>query len=179
MKTIVAAAVMAACVLVSAAGGAPAARDPWKQLRRPLHLPTLSTGEPCPVSTARSRGGLGVALGDEPPFALSVPRATMELVRARARDDGWYAYRTVWLAPAGFRERVLVRGRRLDRSRAVAFASAVKARARSELRLAYGRSKRQQTRTAYTLVRSPGCFGLQADSPASSGVLVLGAVLGG
>src|SRR5215210_2734946 len=100
MKTVVAAGLLAACLLVAPAGGASPARDPWKQLRRPLHLPALVTGEPCPVSTARRRGSLGVALGDEPPFALSFPRATMQLVRAKARGDGWYAYRTVWLAPA-------------------------------------------------------------------------------
>ncbi|MBD0328664.1 MAG: hypothetical protein ICV64_00960 [Thermoleophilia bacterium] len=165
------------CVLASGAVAHAAAGDPWKPLRRPLHLPSLAVGEPCPFSQVRRRQGVADALGEEPPWVHPFPGGYLPLSRARPRRDGWFAYRVGWIAPRRLAGHVLVRGRRIDRLGPLRFAATATARPRAELRLTFTASRRARPHRAWLLVRSPGCFGLQQDGATFSGTLVFGARL--
>jgi hypothetical protein len=175
-RVVPALAAVAVCLLSVTA--ASAARDPWKQLHRPLHLPKLALGEPCPTSSVRSRFGLADALGEEPPYAFPFPAATVTLGRARTRRDDSYAYRVRWLAPARFSGRVLVRGRRLDRVTSVRFSPTANGRGSGELELTFARAVRRQTRgPVWLILRSPGCYGFQVDGLTFSNTLLFQARL--
>jgi len=171
-------AVALAFLVVTASSGAAKPSDPWKQLRRPLHLPTLAAGEPCPVSDVRTRHGLAGALGADPPYPLPFPQATLDLGRAKPRSDGRWAYAARWLALPRFAGRVLIRSRRLDRPASVGFAKRAHGRRAAELKLSFGRSRGWQTRgRAYLVVPSPGCYGFQVDGLDFSNTVVFQARL--
>ena len=150
------------CVLVGSPAASPA-QPPWKQLRRPLHLPSLSTGEPCPVSDSRRRLGKNDALGEEAPYALPFPDATA-YVDTTAFRGGRFPYRIRWVAPAALAGPVLIRSRRLDRPRSVRFAKTRQSRTTGELRVVFTPGKAAQVRgSAFVLLPSPGCYGFQVD----------------
>ena len=165
-------------VAASSVAAKPKPSDPWKQLRRQLHLPTLAAGEPCPVSDVRMRHGLAGVLGADPPYPLPFPQATLDLGRATPRNDRRWAYAGRWLAPPRFAGRVLIRSRRVDRPATVGFAKAAHGRRSSELKLSFARSRRWQTRgRVYLLVPSPGCYGFQVDGLDFSNTVVFQARL--
>jgi len=150
------------CVLVSSPVASPA-QPPWKQLPRPLHFPSVSIGEPCPVSDSRRRLGKNDALGEEAPYALPFPDATAYVDTTNFRG-GRFAYRVRWVAPASLAGPVLIRSRRLDRSRSVRFAKTRQSRTTGELRVVFTRRKTAQVRgSAFVLLPAPGCYGFQVD----------------
>ena len=169
---------MLAFLVGAASGTAAKPPDPWKQLRRAIHLPTLAAGEPCPLSDAGTRHGLAGALGADPPYPLPFPQATLDLGRAKPRRDGRWAYAVRWLAPPRFSGRALIRSRRLDRPGAVGLAESARGRRRFELKLSFARSRRWQTRgRGYVVVPSPGCYGFQVDGLEFSNTVVFQARL--
>jgi len=98
-------------------------------LRRPLHLPALDPGAPCPTSSGRqfSNGQFGgIALGSGPVRPLiSAPGGAPEhgvlaLSRQSPRSP-WWAIKTLWFSHPRYRGPVLVRGRRLDGPAKVVF----------------------------------------------------------
>jgi len=169
---------LSACILVGSPVASPA-QPPWKQLRRPLHLPSVSIGEPCPVSDSRRRLGKDDALGEEAPYALPFHDATA-FVDTTNFHGGRFAYRVRWLAPRSLAGPVLIRSRRLDRPRSVRFAKTRQSRTTGELHIIFTRRKAAQVRgSAFVLLPSPGCYGFQVDGLDFSTTSVFAARLAG
>jgi len=166
------------CVLVGTPVASPA-QPPWKQLRRPLHLPSVSIGESCPVSDSRRRLGKNDALGEEAPYALPFADATAYVDTTNFRG-GRFAYRVRWLAPAAFTGPVLVRARRLDRPAPVRFAKTRGSRTAGDVRVVFARRKAAQVRgSAFVLLPAPGCYGFQLDGLDFSNTSIFAARLAG
>jgi hypothetical protein len=94
-------------------GGVPEA------LRRPLALPTVTTGGRCPITTMGEEidnGQLaGFALGQGPvqPILLPFNRSSGE-ASFKHLGRGWYATKTLWFSRPDYHGPVFIRGRQLD-----------------------------------------------------------------
>jgi hypothetical protein len=116
---------------VSSPDGSPPAEGIPSSLHRPLHLPTVQPGGPCPTATGRPYTNSlfgGIALGSGPVLPL--------LGVARARDVGpakqgvlrflpsldypaWFSLKTLWFSFPSYQGPVFIRGRQLDGSHSV------------------------------------------------------------
>jgi hypothetical protein len=111
---------LAATATVAAA--APSGVVPWSLLRRPLHLPLVAAGSPCPVSRidrrvpwARIRifGGAGIGPGPVYP-GLGTTSGLLNAVKDTQYGGPWQGQKVFWYIAPTYRGRVLIRGRRLD-----------------------------------------------------------------
>ena len=108
-------------VLGPGAAQAGQAENPWAELHRPLDLPNVEAGEPCPVSAvdprvdwaeARIFGGSGIGRGPAYP-GLGSSGGHLE-ARPDSLDGSWYFEKVFWYVLPRYRDRVLIRGRRID-----------------------------------------------------------------
>jgi len=169
--------------LVVAVGGASAAGKPhwtWRSLHRPLHVPRIAPGSPCPVSKPDPRGDLsrfgafvGQAWGTGPAYpVLNFDRERPLLLfrDAPSPNDAWPAsqwrgQKVMWVVAPRYGKRVLVRGRQLDGSNELRFDGGVVPA--PELRLGGDPSQASSTR-----LQAPGCYGYQIDGAGFSRVIV-------
>ena len=170
------------------AGGADAKRTPawtWAALHRPLHVPTLSPGSSCPVSTTRpvrldARQGTNGLAGPGPAYpSLSAP-GTVEFVYPPVQQQvdfygsGWGGNKVLWWVARSYKGPVLIRGRQLDGPHLVRFdRGAPPAR---EIRIppyagAYYRIHARD-RPSYTRLEAEGCYAYQIDGLGFSRVIV-------
>lgn len=173
-----------ACALAAlGAVAAPSAgaRDPWAALRRPLRIKPLAAGARCPVTPAHHlSSGVPDVEGTGPVYPAGF---------AFSHDDlhpTWMASKTLWAWEPALKTRatrVLVRGRRIDRPGVVRFQLGPNwsPSVSSELRIdtaqpvgSFGNSTWGTTVTL-VLVRAPGCYALQLDSPGGTRTIVLAA----
>jgi hypothetical protein len=157
--------------------------DPWAALRRPLHLPSVATGERCPVTPARELSpAFGRGNGNGPVYPL-VDRSLPFLYPVR-RSQGWYpskwsGQKVLWVAPPSFEGRVLVRGRRLDGRYLLRFGDRRRWPA-GELRMTFGPERLGEGGWlefgTYTRLRAAGCYAWQIDGQSFSEVVVFRAV---
>lgn len=151
--------------------------DLWFRLRRVLRLEDLETGAACPRAAGRQvHPGWGIALTGGPPFPLPfTSKGMLPLLQAGRSVDGWYIWKTIWIAPPGFVGPVLVRGRRLDGPGDVRF-SGISLKLQRELRLLFrGRladSWQEGFGPRYTRVHDAGCYGFQVDTRTGTRVIV-------
>jgi hypothetical protein len=138
------------------AGLAPRQR---KRLERPLRLPRLRNGAPCPTSrVARAARGVGATLGRGPAYPV--------LVGAHAG-----ANKTLWAVAPRYRGALLIRGRRLDGRGVLRFWPAHRTRM-------WWRGLWQEQRPQWrygasaTLVPGPGCYAFQVDGTTFSSRIV-------
>jgi hypothetical protein len=160
------------------------ASDPWQQLHRPLHLPRLATGTPCPVSRADPRvdwvranifGGSGIGRG---PVYPGLGRSSTLNAPPDTQDGGpWHGQKVFWYVLPGYRGPVLIRGRRLDGAQWMRF-DAGKLPA-AELRISPletvswdGQPTGSRGRPSAVRVRAAGCYGVQVDGTSFSRVVV-------
>ena len=177
---------LAALVLVTfAAGGAQAARDPWRPLHRPLRIAQLAPGGACPTTTAR---GTIPSLGSMPawgtgPMSPVVPGARDRLVVQLAHEEGlgaeWAVEKVLWMPTTAYRGPLLIRGRQLDGPNEVrfedgvpGFTPAARLRPVRELRIYGGRGHPATTR-----VRASGCYAWQLDGTGFTRTIVFEAVV--
>jgi hypothetical protein len=172
---------LAGAAAVLAAGAATSAtRAPtWRALHRPLHVPRIAPGAPCPTSKADPRGDLsrfggfvGLAWGRGPAYpVLNFDRERpLLLFRASSGPNDawpgseWRGQKVMWIvAPRS--GRVLVRGRQLDGPNELRFnGGIVPAR---ELRL-----RGSLSNPSYTRLKATGCYGYQIDGARFSRVIV-------
>jgi hypothetical protein len=155
--------------------------------QRPLHLPLLRPGAPCPVSRAHPIAGfVAAALGPGPVYAV-LGRSVLPLELPAAAGSGglfagsaWGAGKTLWVATARYRGPVVVRGREIDGPHAVRFG---KARVPSaSLRLAapgaysVGEPAGWRAWPSETRLRAGGCYAFQVDGANFSLVVVFRAI---
>lgn len=97
----------------------PHASTPEELLARPLRLPSLAPGQPCPVTPKQRRPPPMSALaqevlGDGPVVPVAGPFGEDTTLRPKDRGtDGWYARKVPWVA-ADYQGPVLIRAGRID-----------------------------------------------------------------
>jgi hypothetical protein len=167
--------VVAGCVLppVPTAPPATPTAGPWDALRRPLQMPALAPGAPCPVSPAASVApAFGPALGPGPVYPVfdadSTFTATPDLFPAP-----WLGRKVLWIAAPAYSGPVLVRGRQLAGPDEVRFGTGPAPVAELQLDTATGSGSAAPWRDwpGYTRVRGPGCYAYQVDGSTFSIVI--------
>ncbi|HXG75200.1 MAG TPA: hypothetical protein VNJ53_01385 [Gaiellaceae bacterium] len=179
-------------VAVVAAGATAAAAAPgshWTTLRRPLEVPRLAPGAPCPASGIDAsvdfaRFGVGPGLGPGPVYPVGLADGTLEL--APARNFGsrhWLGQKVLWFVHPRYRGPVLVRGRQLDGPARVRFERGdvppLELRILPTQTVAWaGQPDGARGAPSYTRLRAPGCYGYQVDVATFSYVVVFRGVRG-
>lgn len=160
----------------------------FADLRRPLRLPRVGSGEKCP----RTHGSPGsryapdfssetFALGDGPVYPMFTgphayqpdrPHRPVRLAELIRKGD-WYRVKVLWIGEPGQSGPVLVRGRQLDGAYPVRFGRGDPPG--RELRLgAPGDTPSGWVNwTSTVALRGPGCYGLQIDGAGFSDVVVV------
>lgn len=155
----------------------PPPADQWAALRqRPLKLPTIPPGSPCPSSGGKMVApDFGLALGDGPVYPVGFYPDGTYYYPGGTQEGGWYLLKVLWISSPDYRGPALVRGGRVDGPGELRFGEG--ASPESELRLDSNNSN-NKTGTGwrdwptYTRLRTPGCYAYQVDTEASSRVLV-------
>jgi hypothetical protein len=158
----------------------------WGGLRRPLHLPTLSSGAACPVSRVDARvpwmqinifGGTGIGRGPVYP-GLGSRSGLLYATRDEQYGGPWFGEKVFWYVLPSYRGPVLIRGRRLDGPESVGFNGA-KLPA-PELRISRGETvswsgQPPGSRGVPSGVRilTAGCYGFQIDGTSFSRIVVV------
>lgn len=179
MRGVLAVSTIAVLGFTGAAAGFQA-KSPWPALHRPLLLKPLAAGAACPVTPLRKLdGGRLTGLGSGPAYPAPSFFSTDD------RHPGLLASKTIWTWPTGYVAHatpVLVRGMRLDAAGTMQFQLGPQwdtAPVTRELHLvttqtvgSYSNSKWGTTVTLL-LVKAPGCYGIQLDSPPGTSTIVV------
>jgi hypothetical protein len=150
------------------------AADAWNGLRvRPLTLPRIAPGAPCPAEAGRRVAPqFGEAFGEGPLYpVLGSGTKPDYYLSAASEEGGWYLLKTLWVAPPDFKGPALIRGRQLDGTGELRFGQG--ASPAPELPLAAPASAASQAQQwsdwpSYSRVRGPGCYGFQIDTVGAS-----------
>ena len=161
---------------------ASSARVQGMSLGRPLHLPRLAKGAPCPVSHGEAASKLGRGLarmpvaGTGPVYLMSVgddPAGSLGI--ARADLQGWRGQKAPWIASPRYRGPILIRGARIDGRGELRFARSTG----EHLPALYQRRGQAVQPNGWRvwpgliLVRTPGCYALQIDGLKFSNLIVI------
>ncbi|HEU5199509.1 MAG TPA: hypothetical protein VFU32_07725 [Ktedonobacterales bacterium] len=155
--------------------------DAWTALQQvPLHIPTLSPGEPCPVApVGQVNPNLGDALGTGPAFLVGFGKAGALDLSQASQQNGAYSVLTLLTAPPAYTTDMLVRGRQMDGAAAVLFSEETGSGLLTQLQLSPdtagttgGASGGWLTWSAFLVVSGAGCYGLQIDGAGFSEVIV-------
>lgn len=160
--------------------------DTWAALRqRPLAVPTLAPGSPCPrTEGTRVSRAFSLAIGGGPAYATGLgPDGAYGYLQS-GDDFPGYVYQSV-LADASAQGPLLVRGRQLDGPGTLAFASNPSQRL-PELTLGPGGEQAHTVSSApgwrqwpvYTIAPTPGCYAYQLDGTSFSETIVFQIVPG-
>jgi hypothetical protein len=185
----VAASLALAAALVAFGGAASAARKPhwtWRSLHRPLHVPRIAAGAPCPVSPT-TRVDLGIEgvrslRGQGPAYpTLTGSGQSLEIydpIPARWSGSSWSGMKVLWWASGRYHGPVLIRGRQLDGPNLLRFDDGRVPPAETRIQPGPGFRPWRGARAhpSYTRVRAPGCYGYQVDGIGFSRVIVFQAV---
>jgi hypothetical protein len=182
---VAASAALAVALVLSVGGAASAAvaRQPtWRSLHRPLHIPHIAPGSPCPTSKPDPRGDLsrfagfvGTAWGRGPAYPAGLGNDKPVLVYAYPPNpqsgfagSEWSGQKVNWIVNPSFHGRILIRGRQLDGPNELRFNNGLVPPREMHL---IGRGPRTST-PSYTRVRVEGCYGYQLDGKSFSRVIV-------
>ena len=182
-----AARVALAAALVLALGGAafaaPARQLTWRSLHRPLHIPRIAPGMPCPTAKPDPRGDLsrfegivGTAWGRGPAYPVlreQDGKPVLDFVYPPARNSAffgseWSGQKVMWAVNPAYHGRILIRGRQLDGPNGLRFDDG----------LTPPREKRVVGGgitvgwPSFTRLRAGGCYGYQIDGKSFSRVIV-------
>lgn len=152
---------------------------------RPLSLPSVGTGQPCPVSAGKmfdtvAFGGFALGTGPSRPIVpLPLSGDPQNGIPLKLQpEDGWYGFKTLWFTDPSYQGPVLIRGGRIDTSGAIAFGEAPDL---AELIIPPGPTVNEasdgyRTAPGGTYVKTPGCYAWQIDGVGFSVVVVFRAV---
>lgn len=161
---------------------------PIAWLRRPVRVPKLSPGEPCPKTPGRpaneysAQFGVAPALGHGPifPVPATVPLYEPESngyegaihFGASRRVQGWYGVKVLWIAPASYRGWALIRGTRLDRKMLLRFDRNDPLAPHMWLRSWDNAGDEWQFWTSLVRLRAGGCYAVQIDGRSFSRTVI-------
>jgi hypothetical protein len=174
---------IAVTVAVIAAAQPASAGDVWRALQRPLHLPHLAAGAPCPVSKVDRRvdwkrahifGGSGIGPG---PVYPGLGGSGGQITGRRNLSFGrWFGDKVFWYVKPSYRGRVLIRGHRLNGPESLRFGDD---RPRREMRIVAGETVAWSGQPhgsrgvpSYVYIHRAGCYGAQIDGTNFSRVVV-------
>jgi hypothetical protein len=146
--------------------------DATARLRRPLRLPILTPGTPCPVARAHQVDpAFAEVLGDGPAY----PTDSARVWRQGRVEGGWYYAKVLWVASPAHPGPFLVRGRQLDGPRQVRFGEGPQPDA--GLLLPAGGTAHTSGSDwfnwpSYSRLRGGGCYAYQVDGAGGSRVVV-------
>jgi hypothetical protein len=179
---VIAALLVAALTLIEPLG---ASETPWAKLHRPLHLPRLAAGAPCPVSRIDRRidwervkfpGSPGIGRGPVYP-GLGSSGGRLTATPDVQYGGPWAGGKVFWYVRPSYRGRALIRGHRLDGSQSLGFNGG--RRPARELRIERGITVSWEGQPSGSRgipssvrARSPGCYGVQIDGTTFSRVVV-------
>lgn len=147
----------------------------WRELHRPLDLPRVQPGQACPVSQVDPAvdwpsinifGASGIGPGPVYP-GLGSSDGHLQARPGSVVAGGWYREKVFWYVAPTYRDRVLIRGRRIDGPERLRFHG----RRRSELRIGPGAATTwsghqpdgSRGRASGVLFRATGCYAVQVD----------------
>ena len=166
-------------LLVVGAAAANAPREPsWKSLHRALHLPRVSAGASCPVTTLRP-----VRLANDEVRPLAGAGPAYPILNGAYLDfywpplssqpdfygTGWSGNKVMWVVASRYSGRVLVRGRQIDGPHGLRFDAPMTRERKLQGPTGDGRVRRYP---GYTRVQAPGCYAYQIDGANFSRVIV-------
>jgi hypothetical protein len=157
--------------------------DRSSELRRPLHLPSVTPGAACPGTA----GGLpspdvAIALGSGPAYPVlgfegdhvpPSPKAVVPLY-ADERKGSVYWHKTLWAVDPDYDGPVLIRGRGLYPPRDLLFG--VDSQRLDELEFPAEETGSWRYGPSVTILPGPGCYAYQLDGTGFSRVIVFEAV---
>lgn len=162
----------------------PEPQQTWAELHRPLSIPRLKDGSPCPVTPARAVSpSFAPAQGTGPVYPVGAADRGLTFIYPVEPSQGWYpslwsGNKVLWVAARTYRGRVLIRGRRVDGPHGLRFGD--KPTPAAELRLVFDASDLGEggwlQHGSYTRVRAAGCYAWQLDGPDFTRVIVFRAV---
>ena len=162
--------------------------DIWEHLRRPLHVPRLPPGSPCPLSAPEQRVdfaayGVGRGFGEGPAYPIfGGPDPPGEAVlrfryppppASEFAGSAWGGQKVLWFILPEAAGPILVRGRQLDGSHEVRFELGT-----VPPRELYFGPRVRRDRPSYTRLQAPGCYAYQIDGLTFSRLIVFEARLG-
>jgi hypothetical protein len=167
----------------------PVINDPTV-LKRPLHLPALTRGTPCPVSHVDQTVdfhsfGIAAGLGNGPVYPIGLESGTLTLAPAvNFGSKLWAGQKVLWFVLPSYTGPVLIRGGRLDppggdlRFERGSIPSKQLLIDRTTVVPAGSASPPAGTRyrPSYTRVKGPGCYAYQIDGATFSEMVVFRAV---
>ncbi len=149
---------------------------------RPLHLPPLASGSPCPTVPGRTvNSGLGPALGDGPVYFASegTDQGTVQYAPAETfYSQEWGGQKTLYAISPDYQGDVLLRGHQLDGSGDLRFGIGDVPADKQVKRASPDYNDNHWSYAIdYMRMRAPGCYALQADGTTFSEVIIFQAVL--
>jgi hypothetical protein len=168
----------------------PVVNDPTT-LRRPLHLPALAPGAPCPVSQVDpnvdfNAFGIGAGIGNGPAYPVGLASGTLTFAPAvNFNSRLWGGQKVLWFVLPSYTGPLLIRGGRLDPPRGLVRFE--RGNVPPELLLIDpttavpgGVSPPAGTRyrPSYTRLKAPGCYAYQVDGATFSEIIVFRAIRG-
>jgi hypothetical protein len=157
--------------------------DVWQRLQRPLHVPTIAAGSPCPTAATDPRGDLarigftGTAWGKGPAYPAGLDSGQGKPIlryldpippQSLFHGSKWFGEKVLWAIDSAYRGPLLVRGRQLDGPNELRFDRGVV----PEREIRVPPSAPPRSRPSHTRVRAPGCYGYQVDGLGFSSVIV-------
>jgi hypothetical protein len=161
----------------------------WNRLQRPVAVPTIAPGSPCPTSAPDSRGDLSriggphrLAWGTGPAYPSfrngQADAPVLEFVKPIPRTSplygsGWFTSQVWWwFDRSANHDPMLIRGRQLDGMNEVRFDTEMGGAFRREMRIPAG----QFLWPTDTRVRAAGCYAFQVDGTSFTSVIVFEAI---
>jgi hypothetical protein len=165
----------------------PLRRDPydgWSILYRPLYVPRLAAGDPCPVSSLATgvdfaAFGVRPGYGPGPAYPIGFDAGTTLRLRWTEGDATawpWGVQKVLWFVHPRYAGPLLIRGRQLDGPNLIRFDRGLKPPA--EIRIEPNRSPDGRGRPSSTRLLTPGCYAYQLDGTSFSRLVVFRAVKG-
>ena len=153
----------------------------WRRLARPIHIPLINAATQCPISPASREinfhaYGVGSGIGDGPVYPAPFSANSTQPLNSFTVPSDWHSGKHAILILPRYRGPVLIRGRQLDGSGVIRFASnEIPGAPRlpnpgPALRIPAFRTK-SVTHTFFFL-DPPGCFAYQIDGTTFSKVVV-------
>ncbi len=152
-------------------------------LRRPLHIPRIEPGSPCPVSKPNPRiwSRLAPGLGPGPVAPAGLGNNATLRYRPRFHGSDWGVQKVLWVAAPDYDGPTLIRGGGVDGKAGVGFNLGGSGPPLAELQLPPGpalntNNKGWRNWPSYTRVQAPGCYAYQVDGTDFSYAIVFRAV---